>query len=102
MSGDGIGCLRRLVHKDFLYLSLYRAFRAPACDRASALRRRMSLESVIWQSYLWWVMDAFARISAIFGKRPQFCPILVEAWRMNLEDRKKTFWELFDDTGGCC
>lgn len=99
MRGGGIDCSRRLVHKDFLYLSLYRVCRACVRESVRLLRRQMSLVAAYWQSYLWWVVDAIARIPAIFGKRPQFCPILVKAWRMNLEDHKKILQGSCSTTG---
>jgi hypothetical protein len=101
MSGGRIGCAKHLVHKDLLYLSLYRVCAACARDGASALRRRMSKGWVLWQSYLWRIVDTIARISAIFEKRPQFCPILIRERRMKRKGSERDpFGALFDDVGG--
>jgi hypothetical protein len=83
MNSGRLGSFRQLVHKDFVYLSLYRARGASARDGKAGTHRREFMGSVFLQDPLWLLMKTFARIPAIFEKRPQFCPILVRTRRMN-------------------
>jgi hypothetical protein len=72
-----------LVHKDFVYLSLYRVTLWPGSVKRGVGRWRECALSfgraASWLS----IVNVAGGITAIFEKRPQFCPILIMSRRMN-------------------
>ena len=84
MSDSEFVRFRRHLHKDLLYLTLYRAQRLCGGDENRTRRARASQRLNLWQYYWCVTVDSTTEFLAIFEKRPQFCPILVQSRRMML------------------